>query len=82
MIDSGKIRWKCRRGMVELDIILENFYEHNFQTLTEDEKNLFDKLLDESDLSLYDWFFGHDVPHDWQLKIIVGKILPKKKLLE
>lgn len=38
MIDAGKIRWKCRRGMLELDIILENFYEQQFQTLTNDEK--------------------------------------------
>ncbi len=24
---SKKIRWKCRRGMLELDILLERFYE-------------------------------------------------------
>ena len=80
MIDAGKIRWKCRRGMLELDMILDNFYEHQFQTLTGDEKILFNQLLDESDSLLYDWLLDYDIPHDSQLKIIVEKILSKNRL--
>lgn len=78
MTDAGKIRWKCRRGMLELDIILENFYEQQFQILTDEEKILFSRLLDEPDPLLYNWLLGHDVTHDSRLKIILEKILSNK----
>lgn len=78
MTDVGKIRWKCRRGMLELDIILENFYEQQFQTLTNEEKILFSQLLDEPDPFLYDWLLCRNTTHDSKLKIILEKILSNK----
>lgn len=80
MTDVGKIRWKCRRGMLELDIILENFYEQQFQTLTDEEKILFSQLLDEPDSLLYDWLLGCNINYNSKLKIILEKILSNKKL--
>ena len=78
MIDIGKIRWKCRRGMLELDIILKNFYDRQFQILTDEEKILFSQLLDEPDPLLYNWLLCHDATHDPKLKIILEKILSNK----
>ena len=78
MIDAGKIRWKCRRGMLELDIILENFYEQRFQMLTDKEKILFSRLLDESDSLLYDCLLCRGIIHDSKLEVILEKILTHK----
>ena len=56
---SGRIRWKCRRGMLELDFLFERFYDRAFHHLTEEEQHLFDQLLDEADPVLYEWVLGH-----------------------
>ena len=74
LLDSRKIYWKCRRGMLELDIILERFYKKRFQNLTQSEKEIFNRLLDQSDPLLYDWLLGYVLPDDIQFKKIIQKI--------
>lgn len=37
-LEARKLKWKCRRGILELDILLERFYEDQFQILTAKEK--------------------------------------------
>ncbi len=39
-LEARKVKWKCRRGILELDILLERFYEDQFQILTAKEKNI------------------------------------------
>ncbi len=62
MIDQVKndrrIQWKCRRGLMELDILFENFFTKKFQDLSPDEKKQFDKLLSHDDTQLYGWVLG------------------------
>ncbi|MFW0039231.1 MAG: succinate dehydrogenase assembly factor 2 [Coxiella endosymbiont of Dermacentor silvarum] len=73
-LEVRKIKWKCRRGMLELDILLEKFYENQFLTLTPEEKKLFNCLLDEPDPLLYDWLFGHNISSDPQFHSLIKKI--------
>jgi antitoxin CptB len=56
------LEWKCRRGMLELDLLLLNFYQTQFPTLSEPEKKLFAQLLNEPDPDLAAWLFGYGVP--------------------
>ena len=42
---ASRIRWDCRRGMLELDIILARFMEQNFERLTPQEVEVFKGLL-------------------------------------
>ena len=48
----GRISWDCRRGMLELDIVLERFMEQNFERLTPQEVEAFKGLLAYSDPDL------------------------------
>ena len=73
-INPKKIQWKCRRGMLELDIILNKFFETEFSQLTDSEKRLFDRFLDHPDPLLYDWLLGHDKPSDSKDLIMTNKI--------
>ena len=75
LLEERKIKWKCRRGMLELDILLDRFYENQFLTLETKEKKLFNRLLDEPDPVLYDWLFGRKISSDPQLQCLVKKIL-------
>ena len=56
--NNGKIRWQCRRGMLELDILLERFLNQHFAQLTDQEKEVFIQLLNQSDATLYQWIFN------------------------
>jgi len=44
-----RLNWRCRRGLLELDIILQRFSEQHLATLTQSELSIFDRLLDLSD---------------------------------
>ena len=74
LLEARKIKWKCRRGMLELDILLEQFYEKKFHTLTVKERKSFNRLLDEPDPLLHCWLLGYEIPSDPQLQILVNKI--------
>ena len=72
--NSRKIRWKCRRGMLELDILFDRFYEKQFHILTSKEKEVFNQLLNYSDPLLYNWFLGHTAPKSPSFKKLIQKI--------
>lgn len=43
--EQRRLAWRCRRGMLELDIVLQRFVKTKFQDLTIDEFKVFDELL-------------------------------------
>ena len=53
-----KLQWQCRRGMLELDVILIPFLNEHFEVLSHSQKELFAELLKESDPDLYTWIMG------------------------
>ncbi len=56
------LRWACRRGMLELDLLLGQFLEKGYELLGLDQRELFIELLDEVDTDLYAWLMGNAVP--------------------
>ena len=65
-----RVRWRCRRGLLELDIVLGRFIEH-YASLDTQQKVLFDNLLDLPDTELWDMISGK-LPslHEDQLALI------------
>ena len=51
-----KLRWLCRRGMKELDILLERFIDINQATLADGSWPQLEALLQTEDDVLWDWF--------------------------
>jgi succinate dehydrogenase flavin-adding protein (antitoxin of CptAB toxin-antitoxin module) len=58
MADLDRVRWRCRRGLLELDLILKRFLDNHFDRLDARQRDLFNQLLDESDNDLLDWALG------------------------
>ncbi len=54
MSELDRIRWNCRRGLLELDLILESFLERHLEELTPDQLESFKELLDYPDNDLLD----------------------------
>ncbi|MBV1911120.1 MAG: succinate dehydrogenase assembly factor 2 [Kangiellaceae bacterium] len=53
-----RLEWQCRRGMLELDVILIPFLNEYFLSLTELEQQTFEELLTYPDPDLYTWIMG------------------------
>lgn len=50
-----QVLWRCRRGMLELDVMLENFCHKVYADLSPNMQALFEELLVEEDQDLYRW---------------------------
>ena len=53
-----RMRWRCRRGLLELDIVLGRFVERHYAGLDEAGRQAFDVLLDMPDNPLWDMIAG------------------------
>ena len=62
MSELARLRWKCRRGMKELDVLLEGYLESRYPMASEAEQGAFRALLDEQDPVLYAYVIGRDQP--------------------
>lgn len=59
IIDSenklAKVRWRCKRGMLELDMMLQGFCDTVYPVIAVDKQALFEELLEEADQDLQRW---------------------------
>ncbi|MBJ6978128.1 succinate dehydrogenase assembly factor 2 [Luteimonas sp. MC1895] len=69
-----RLRWRCRRGMRELDRLLERWLEQEWRASPTAERATFLRLLDSEDDRLWKWFLGHERPDDAELEALVGRI--------
>jgi antitoxin CptB len=62
--DLGKLRWRCRRGMQELDILLARYVERRFAGAPRAEQEAFQSLLETQDPVIYAYCLGQAQPPD------------------
>ena len=55
--EINRIKWKCRRGMRELDLLLREFSSKNLNDLSSNEILVLDEILDYDDQTLFDFVF-------------------------
>ena len=60
--ELGKLRWRCRRGMKELDILLTRYVNQRFCGASNQEQELFQELLETEDSVLYAYCLGGEPP--------------------
>ncbi|WP_119631877.1 FAD assembly factor SdhE [Methylocaldum marinum] len=70
----AQLRWRCRRGMRELDLLLQRYLDHTYEHAPETEKSTFIRLLDEPDERLWRYFYADCTPVDSSLAELVLKI--------
>ncbi|MEM9256813.1 MAG: succinate dehydrogenase assembly factor 2 [Pseudomonadota bacterium] len=72
--ELNRMRWAARRGMLELDLVLEPFLRDGYQDLTPEERGQFALLMTCEDQELYAWLLQREHPTDPGLGAIVQKI--------
>ena len=73
--ELNRMRWAARRGMLELDLVLEPFVQGRYSSLDETDRARFQELMLSEDQDLFAWFLRREQPADGELAIIVRKIL-------
>ena len=67
-----RARWRCRRGMLELDIVLLRFLDRYYLQLNSQQLEQFERLLDLPDNDLWDLITGRQVLKDNRLLIVLN----------
>lgn len=76
-LELNRLRWRSRRGMLELDLLLLPFFDEEFARLPEAEQDTFARLLEEDDPDLLFWFSNKGRPDDAELAGLVDRILDR-----
>ena len=74
MSEEAKLRWRCRRGMRELDQLLLRFLEREWPQASEAQRAVFLRLLDCEDDKLWRWFMGREQPEADDIHALVRRI--------
>jgi len=59
-----RLRWRCRRGMRELDQLLTRWLDREWTAASDAQREVFLRLLDSEDDRLWRWFLGHETAPD------------------
>jgi antitoxin CptB len=73
--DLGKLRWRCRRGMKELDLLLERYVEERFAFATAAHQRAFRELLEIQDPVIHGWCFGGLAAPTPELRSLIEEII-------
>ena len=73
--EINRMRWASRRGMLELDLVLEPFVTARYAQLDERDRQRFQQLMLCEDQDLFTWFMGREQPADKELEAIVSEVL-------
>ena len=71
--DAGRLRWRCRRGMKELDILLARYMDERFSTASAQEQEAFRGLLEIQDPVIYAYCLGSERPPE-HLAVLIERI--------
>ena len=70
----NRLYWQCRRGMRELDLLLQGFLKARYDELEEHQRSTFEHLLTYPDAILLEWLMGRQIPADKDVAQLVNTI--------
>ncbi len=78
MSELSRLRWRCRRGIKEMDLIFEHFLEQQYAELSTAQKSLFSQILEENDLDIMDWILARKEPANAEYNALLEKFRKHK----
>jgi len=70
----ARLYWQCRRGMLELDLVLQAFLDHRYEHALPEERRAFEALLKYPDALLFEYIMGRVIPTDSQLADVITQL--------
>ena len=71
LTEFNRLSWHSRRGMLEIDVMLMPFTQHQYLSLSADDQKAYRRLLDCEDQDIWEWLRGFRLPDDQDLARIV-----------
>lgn len=71
MKEFERARWRCRRGLLELDIVLQRFMDQHYAQLDQQELERFERLLSLPDNDLWDLISERKTPADHSVQTVL-----------
>ncbi len=72
--ELSRLRWLCRRGMKELDLVLGGFLEHHYPTASAEDRRRFRALLELPDPELYALLLGRGEAGSPELEALAERL--------
>lgn len=76
----GRLKWRCRRGMRELDAVLQQFLATEGPTLVAADIERFTAVLDLPDPELHAYLVGRSAPADPRIAELIARIRAAARL--
>ena len=73
-LELKRLRWRCRRGMRELDQLFGRYLDREWAGASEAGRGVFLRLLDCEDDKLWRWFMGYEQCPDDALASLIQRI--------
>ncbi|MDT8451786.1 MAG: succinate dehydrogenase assembly factor 2 [Gammaproteobacteria bacterium] len=73
-VSASQLHWRCRRGMLELDLLLNTFVEIQYSHLSREDTTLFLSLLEYPDQVLLDLLLGKMESSDVMVSDLAARI--------
>jgi len=70
-----RLRWRCRRGMRELDVLMLRYLDHRWSQADAVERAGFERLLETEDDQLWRWMMRREVATNPEMATLVERIL-------
>ena len=70
----SRLKWRCRRGMRELDVLLKRFLEHQYSAASGEIQAAFARLLTMPDPEIYALIMGRKIAEDRQLRDVIQRL--------
>jgi len=74
VMPDTRTRWRCRRGMLENDLLLGRFLDHGYDRLDQEGRDAFERLLGYPDNLLLDLVLGRQATVDADIARLVPLI--------
>jgi antitoxin CptB len=76
--EGRRLLWRCRRGMKELDVILDRFARAELPHASAEQRRTFARFLELADPLLADYLLGYAIPPEPELAELVGRIAAQR----
>ena len=75
--EMARLRWRCRRGMRELDMLLLGYLEQHYASASADQQQAFRRLLSTPDPDILALLTGKLQTDDSQLSDVIQRLLDR-----
>jgi len=72
MLPDNRLLWRCRRGLLELDILLQRFLERYYDELAASGRAAFAELVELQDLDLWHLVTADTLPANSERAHVLG----------